>query len=75
MKAKNYALRIAGTIFGIVSLIHLLRLLTDVPVIIADWQLPLWVNVLGLIATAILCAVLWCLSLKKDKVNKGALTA
>ena len=66
MKLKDLALRLTATIFGIVALLHLLRLITDVTVVVAGWSMPAWINVLGFIATAILCAVLWWLSLTKD---------
>jgi hypothetical protein len=59
---KNLAIRISGTIFGIVALIHLLRLITGVPVLINGWLLPIWVNWMGLIATGFLCVWLWRLS-------------
>jgi len=66
MKYKDFALRLAGTIFGIVSILHLLRLITGVSIEIADWSMPIWFNIMGFIATAILCAVLWWLSVSKD---------
>jgi hypothetical protein len=68
MKTKNFALRFVGTIFGLVSILHLLRLISGVSVEIADWPLPIWVNVLGFIATAFLCTMLWWLSFQKEKL-------
>ncbi|HEY9115708.1 MAG TPA: hypothetical protein VIN10_13500 [Bacteroidales bacterium] len=65
MKRKDFALRIAGSIFGLVSLLHLLRLITGASVVIADWPLPLFVNIFGFLAAAALCVWLWWLSLKK----------
>ena len=65
MKTKDFALQVAGKIFGVVAVLHLLRLLTAATVVINDWFLPVWINVLGFIATAFLSAVLWWLSLKK----------
>jgi len=62
MKSKIIGLRIAGTIFGIVALLHLLRLVTDVSVVIAGNSLPIWLNVVGFIATCFLCFWLWSLS-------------
>ena len=66
MKSKDVALKLAATIFGMVAVLHLLRLITGVTVVIAGWSMPAWINVLGFIATAILCAVLWWLSMTKD---------
>lgn len=63
---KKTALRVAGTIFGVVALIHLLRLVTGVPVLINGWLLPVWVNWMGLFATTFLCIWLWRLSPDKS---------
>jgi hypothetical protein len=65
MKSKDFALQIAGTIFGMVALLHLLRVITEATVVIAGWSMPIWVNVLGFIATAFLSAALLWLSLDK----------
>ncbi|HEX7412140.1 MAG TPA: hypothetical protein VF298_08385 [Bacteroidales bacterium] len=62
MLAKNLGLRIAGSIFGVVALMHLLRLVTAVPVLISGWLLPLWLNVVGCIVTSYLCFWLWKLA-------------
>jgi hypothetical protein len=67
MKSKDLALQIAGTIFGMVAVLHLLRIITGVSVVIANWSIPILFNMLGLIATVFLSAYLWALSLKKDK--------
>jgi hypothetical protein len=58
MSSKDLGLRISGTIFGIVSILHLLRLLTGASVIIAGYSLPVWVNVLGFFAGGFLCILL-----------------
>ncbi|MCX6270962.1 MAG: hypothetical protein NTU44_07030 [Bacteroidetes bacterium] len=62
MKVKDLGIRIAGTIFGVVACIHLLRLITGISVTIGGWMLPMWINVLGFIACIILGAWLWKLS-------------
>ena len=62
---KNTALRIAGTIFGIVAILHLSRLVTGAPVYINGWLLPVWSNWIGMIATTFLC--MWCWRLSVDK--------
>jgi len=64
MNSKIIALRISGTIFGIVTLLHLTRLLTGVDVIISNWYLPEWVNIMGFFATGFLTIWLWWLSRK-----------
>lgn len=62
MNSPALGLRIAGTIFGVVSVVHLLRLLTQVDVIIAGWPMPFWMNVAGCMVTAGLCVWLWRLA-------------
>ena len=67
MKNKTFALKIAGTIFGLVAILHLLRLITDVSVEIGGWLLPMWVNMLGLMVTIVLCFWLWLQAISKEK--------
>jgi hypothetical protein len=64
MNSKIFWLRIAGTIFGIVAIVHLLRIITGVPVLIGGRSLPIWVNWFGLGATGFLCLWLWMMSIK-----------
>jgi hypothetical protein len=66
MKSKDIALKLAASIFGIVAILHLLRVITDATVIIDGWSLPIWLNVLGFIATVFLSVVLWWLSMNKE---------
>ncbi|HTM64318.1 MAG TPA: hypothetical protein VL360_07430 [Gammaproteobacteria bacterium] len=46
---QGTALFVAGIVFAIVAIIHLLRLVTKFDIIIAGKHIPLWVNVVGLI--------------------------
>lgn len=66
MKTKDLGLRIAGTIFGIVALAHLLRLITAVSFSVAHWEIPFWMNAVGLVVTGSLCLGLWIISFRKD---------
>ena len=66
MATKNFALRIAGFIFGVVSILHLVRIVTGIPIIIGTWVLPLWINYMGLVVTGFLCGWLWWLSFRKE---------
>jgi membrane protein implicated in regulation of membrane protease activity len=66
INSKILGLRVAGSIFGIVAILHLLRVVTGVSVVIAGWMLPAWVNVLGFAATSALSIGLWALSMKKE---------
>jgi hypothetical protein len=67
MKSKDLAMRIVGTIFGVVGLFHLLRIITGVSFIIAGWSIPMWLDVMGFLATGLLCGWLWLLSVSRDK--------
>jgi hypothetical protein len=67
MKDKDFALRFAGIIFGIVAVFHLLRIIFEPSVDIAGWSLPIWVNWLGFFATAFLCGWLWSMSGSKNE--------
>ena len=39
---------LAGIIFTLVALFHLVRIYMDWPVMIADWSVPKWVSWVGL---------------------------
>jgi len=62
MKSRNLGLRVAGTIFAVVCVGHVLRLLTQIEVVVAGWHLPLWMNVVGALVTGTLSAWMWKLS-------------
>lgn len=67
MKSKNIALRIAGTIFGIVALMHLARVIMDIRVIIGEWEVPMVASMIGMIGAFVLCIWLWLQSVSRDK--------
>ena len=46
---KNTALMIAGIIFGVVSIVHLLRSLFAVDIIIGGYIIPMWVSWVGFV--------------------------
>ena len=48
MNTKIIGLRVAGTIFGIVAVLHLLWVVMGISVVIDGWMLPVWMNVIGL---------------------------
>jgi len=50
---------IASVIFGIIALLHLLRLIISAEIVVAGFQLPIWISLGGLIVTAILSFGLW----------------
>jgi len=45
---------VAGLIFAVVALVHLLRILLGWPVVIDDWTVPMWVSWIGLVVTGVL---------------------
>jgi len=63
MKAQVLGLRVAGAIFLLVSLAHLVRLFAGVSVVIGGWTLPLVTSLGGAVITSVLGLWLWKLSL------------
>lgn len=53
----RYYLQVSGTLFGLIALGHLLRLLYRMPAELGQWVVPLWVSVIGLLLPAMLA--LW----------------
>jgi hypothetical protein len=43
MNSKSFFL-IAGTVFGIVAIAHLLRIVMSLPVTIGEWGVPIWAS-------------------------------
>ena len=62
MNSQVVGLRVAGAIFGLISLGHLLRLLTQVEVLVAGHPIPLWLNAIGFVFAGGLSLWLWKLS-------------
>ena len=44
----------AGVIFAIVALLHLLRVYMGWPVVIGDWSAPMWVSWIALVVAGVL---------------------
>ncbi|MBI2296515.1 MAG: hypothetical protein HYU76_10930 [Betaproteobacteria bacterium] len=55
---------ISGAIFGIVAVLHLLRLVLDWPAQIGTWSVPFWVSWPALLVAAGLC--IWALQLARS---------
>ena len=62
MKSQILGLRVAGTIFGLMCLAQLLRLATQVQVLVGGYQIPLWPSAVGLVIAGGLSVWLWKLS-------------
>ena len=67
INSKILGLRVAGTIFGLVAVLNLLRVVTGVTIVIAGWMLPMWVNVLGFAGSGLICVWLWLLSVSRGR--------
>jgi hypothetical protein len=53
VERKTY-LTLAGAIFALVSLAHLLRAVMGWPVIIAGWAVPMWLSWVAFVAAGVL---------------------
>ena len=60
MNSRAY-LVISGTIFGIVAILHLLRVVNGWAVVVGPWSAPMWISWLGTLLPAALCV--WALRL------------
>ena len=67
MKSQTLGLRVAGTIFALACLAHLLRVVTRVDVLVAGHQIPLWTNMVGVVISGALSLWLWQLSKPETK--------
>lgn len=61
---RNYLL-VSGIVFGAVAIVHVVRLALNWPLVIAAWNVPQWVSVLGIILPGVLCT--WAISLRLGK--------
>ncbi|NIM70988.1 MAG: hypothetical protein GTN86_10145 [Xanthomonadales bacterium] len=50
---------LAITLFSLVAIAHLLRLIFDVPLTAGSWQVPPWASVLGVCVPAWIAWLLW----------------
>ena len=50
MTEKTF-LMISAAIFGVVAVVHLVRILMDWSVVIDGWTIPMWVSWVGLIVS------------------------
>jgi hypothetical protein len=60
MSSRCY-LAISGVIFGIVAVLHLLRVVNGWALVLGPWSAPMWVSWLGIVVPAILC--IWAIRL------------
>ena len=62
MTSQTFGLRVAGTIFGLIALGHLLRVVTNVEIVVAGYHVPIWLNVVAAVIAAGLSCWMWRLS-------------
>lgn len=62
MNSNIVGLRIAATVFGLVCLAQLTRLIMHIEVVIAGWAAPFWVSGIALVVTGTLSVWLWKIS-------------
>ena len=62
MNPKPY-LVVSGLVFGVVALIHLLRVVGGWSFVVDGWSAPMWVSWVGLLVAGLLCG--WAFRLAK----------
>jgi len=62
MKSQVLGLRVASTVFGVMSLAQLARLIMRAEVLVAGHQLPLWPSAIAFVVLGGLSLWLWKLS-------------
>lgn len=62
MNSQTLGLRVAGIVFAIFALGHLVRLIKQTEVLVAGNQIPMWVSVVALIVASGLSLWTWRLS-------------
>jgi hypothetical protein len=67
MKNKDIGLRVAGTLLGIVGLVHAARLLTGFELSVAGVAIPLWINGVAAIVSVGLAVWLFRLSGRRQE--------
>lgn len=63
--SKRVALIIAGTVFAIVAIVHVLRIFYAISVIVASYTLPMWASWVGLFVALILSILMFKASADK----------
>ncbi len=48
-------IQVSGVVFGVIALLHIVRLFLDWPAQIAGWAVPLWISWIAIFAAGALC--------------------
>jgi len=62
MSSPVVGLRVAASVFAVVTLGHLLRFVTQLSILVAGREVPLWVNLLGAVFAGTLSLWMWRLA-------------
>jgi len=63
---NNLALKAAGAIFLLVSVMHLMRVILKFELIVAGYSVPVWFNLVGFVLSLLLS--LWMFKSAKEKL-------
>ena len=66
MTDQRLGLRVAGVIFGLISVGHLIRIFEQVEVRLGSYVIPMWPSVLAAVVSGLLA--IWLFLLSKPKV-------
>jgi len=66
MNPQILGLRVAGTVFGVMGLVQLTRVITQFEVIIGGHLVPLWLSAAAFVVFSGLCVWLWKLAGKQS---------
>lgn len=67
MLSTKTFLQLAGTIFGVIGILHLLRLLMGWQIVLIGWTVPLWISLFGVAVAWYLAYNAFTLAKKKSK--------
>lgn len=62
MNSQASGLRVAAAIFALVCIAHILRVATQVDIMIAGRELPMWINMIGVVIAGALSLWMWRLA-------------
>ncbi len=51
--------KLAITLFGLVAIAHLLRLVYAMPITVSNWDVPQWISLFGVVVPAGIAWMLW----------------
>ena len=58
MTQRTY-IHITGTLFGLIALLHVVRLINGWPAVIGAWTVPLWMSAIGVVVAGFLVWSAW----------------